>query len=97
MTFVTIMRNMPIKKPNTWTPKQAAEWAGIPYRLLLEFLAEGLLPAIPVGPPKTQAMPGGKKRNRRVAKWIIPREAFIRAWQNFTVREPRPRRKRNAA
>jgi hypothetical protein len=77
---------MTYPEPNTWNSQQAAEWAGIHHRLLLDFFHRGLLPAIPVGPSQNQKMGRGKKRrHRRVGKWIVPREAFIRAWQNFTV------------
>jgi hypothetical protein len=76
---------MPIEEPNTWTPQQAAAWAGINYRVLLDFFHQGLLPALPVGRAHNQLMTGGKKRRRRVGKWIVPREAFIRAWQSFTA------------
>jgi len=86
---------MALNEPNTWTPQQAAAWAGISYRLLLDFFDRGLLPAIPVGVAQNQRMPSGKKRRRRVGKWIVPREAFIHAWQTFTV--PTEPRKRSAA
>lgn len=78
---------MAVKQPNTWTSQQAAEWAGINHRLLLDFFDRGLLPAIRVGPPITQKMAYGKKRRRRASKFVVPRLAFIRAWENFTLPE----------
>jgi hypothetical protein len=87
------------RQPNTWTSEEAAEWAEINHRLLLNFFHRRLLPAIPVGGAVTQKMAGGKRRHRRVAKWIVPREAFIRAWQTFSVPAPAPapRTRRRAA
>jgi hypothetical protein len=82
---------------NVWTPKQAAEWAGISYRQLLKLLHEGLLPAIPVGPRQTQKMGGGRKRVRQLAKYIIPRVAFIAAWESYSTPSSTPRRRRRAA
>jgi hypothetical protein len=86
-------------EPNRWTTKEAAAWAGIGHRVLLDLLNRRLLPAIPIGRPRTQKRPSDKKRqHRRVTKWVIPREAFINAWRTFTMpqRPPKPRR-RNAA
>jgi hypothetical protein len=75
------------ESPNTWTPQQAAEWAGISYRLLLNFFDRGLLPAIRVGEPVIQNMGRGKKkRKRRAGKWIVPAKAF----QTCGYRKPRP-------
>jgi hypothetical protein len=85
--------DMALKEPNTWTPKEAADWAGVNYRLLLDFFHRGLLPAIAVGAAQNQRMPSGRKRRRRVGKWVVPREAFVRAWQTFTVPRARARTK----
>ncbi len=65
--------------------------------MLLDFLDRRLLPAIPVGSARTEILKDGVKRRRRVGKWIVPREAFIRAWQTFTVSDQPIRGKRNAA
>ena len=67
--------------------------------MLSDFFDRRLLPAIPVGPGRTEVLKDGVKRRRRVGKWIVPREAFIRAWQNFTVPDllGARRGKRNAA
>jgi len=67
----------------TWTAREAAEWAGVPYRLLLDWLAAGLFPVLPMGKPQKQQMPGGKRRIRRAPKYLVPREAFMRAWSEF--------------
>ena len=86
-------------QPNNWTTKQAAAWAGIGQRVLLDLLDRRLLPAIPVGGLRVQKRKGDKRpQRRRVAKWLIPREAFEHAWRTFTVPQlpPKPRR-RNAA
>ncbi len=78
-----------MEQPNTWSSQQAAEWAGINHRLLLDFLDRGLLPGIPVGKPQIQRMSGGTKRRRRVGKWLVPTKAFIAAWENFSDSQPR--------
>ena len=79
-------------EPNVWSPHQAAQWAGVPHRRLLDFFHDGLLPAIPIGVSQTQKMQGGRKRKRRVSKWIVPRLAFIKAWENFSGPPPAPNR-----
>jgi hypothetical protein len=71
------------KELNSWSAKQAAEWAGIQHRLLLDLLAEGRLPAIRVGRPQYQRMADGTRRKRRAWRWIVPKTAFQRAWENF--------------
>jgi hypothetical protein len=69
---------------NTWTPREAADWAGITYRQLLDLLASGALPGIRIGQPHIQKMPGGAlHRRRRAGKWLIPRESFQTAWRSF--------------
>jgi hypothetical protein len=85
---------MAVKQPNRWTTQEAAAWAEIPHRMLLDLLNEGVLPAIAVGPPRTEVLKGGTKRRRRVGKWVVPREAFIHAWQTFAG--PNKRRTRVA-
>lgn len=71
-------------EPNTWTPHEAADWAQIKYRQLLDLLDQGLLPAIRIGRAHLQKMPDGRKRRRRAGKWLIPREAFQQAWRTFS-------------
>jgi hypothetical protein len=82
------------RPPNCWKPSEAADWAEIKYRLLLDLLDQGLLPGIRMSGPHDQQMPDGTTRRRRTSKWLIPREAFMQAWRTFTppprnVEEPR--------
>jgi hypothetical protein len=82
------------REPNNWTTRQAAQWAGIGHRVLLDLLDQRLFPAIPVGRPYTQKRRGDKRaQHRRVWRWLIPREAFQNAWRNFSVSQlpPKPR------
>jgi hypothetical protein len=83
-----------MQEPNRWSSKEAASWAGIPHRTLLDLFNARLLPAIPVGGPGTQILKNGTTRRRRVGKWIVPREAFIRAWQTFSVQPIETERRR---
>jgi len=85
---------MAIKQRNAWSTRQAAHWAGMNVRVLSDLFDQGLLPAIPVGGPQDQQMPSGRKRRRRVGRWIVPREAFIAAWKTFTM--PRRGKRRTA-
>ncbi len=80
---------------NSWTSEDAARWCGVNERILHGWLAQGLLPCIPVGRAHTQKLRDGVIRRKRVYKWIIPREAFIAAWKNF--QPVKPRRARTAA
>jgi hypothetical protein len=77
-------------EPNQWNSKQASAWLGIPQRQLLDLLDQGVLPGIAVGAPHTQKLKGGIRRRRRAVRWIIPREALMRAWQTFTVQPKQP-------
>jgi hypothetical protein len=86
---------MAVKQPNRWSTKEAADWAEVPHRTLLDLLNEGVLPAIAIGRTRTEVLKDGTKRRRRVAKWIVPREAFIHAWQTFSG--PNKRRTRRVA
>lgn len=70
-------------EPNVWTAAQAAQWAGLDVRQLHDLFADGVLPAIPVGHPHTQKLPGKLTRHRRTNRWAVPRIAFIAAWQTF--------------
>ena len=68
---------------NSWTTEEAAAWAGVPERRLSGWLSQGLLPAIPVGRAHVQTLNGGKLRRRSCNRWIIPKKAFIAAWEHF--------------
>jgi hypothetical protein len=73
-----------IAEPNCWTAAQAAKWAGVGYRLMLDLFAEGLLPAIAISPDANASKrPRGKRRKRRAARWLVPREAFMQAWRTL--------------
>ncbi|MGA7239446.1 MAG: hypothetical protein WBY44_27440 [Bryobacteraceae bacterium] len=78
----------PSNESNSWTTGEAALWCGVNERRLHGWLAQGLLPAIPVGKPHVQKLRDGTRRNKRVYKWIIPREAFVAAWRNFQPLKP---------
>ena len=67
---------------------EAAEWSGIQYRTLLRLLKEGLVPTIPVGKAQTQNMGKGKRRRRACAKFLIPRVAFMRWFENIGAPDP---------
>ena len=67
----------------------AAEWSGIEYRTLLRLLKEGLVPTIPIGKAQAQNMGEGKRRRRRAcAKYLIPRVAFMRWFENIGAPDP---------
>jgi hypothetical protein len=70
---------------NTWTPAIAAEWAGIPLRALYRLLREGAVPCIPMGDTQNQNWPKGRngKRKRTCYRFIIPRVAFVKAWESI--------------
>jgi hypothetical protein len=93
----TYHSGMALKEPNSWSTRRAAEWANVNERVLSDLFERRLLPAIRVGAAQDQRMANGKKRKRRVGKWIVPREAFIRAWQTFTVPDQGTSRKRRTA
>jgi hypothetical protein len=73
----------PNNELNVWSTEEAARWAGVNERLLHDWLSRGLLPAIAVGKPHTHKMKDGTRRHRRVYKWLVPKQAFIKAWENF--------------
>jgi len=76
---------MSTKLPNTWTVQEAAVWAGLGYRRLLDLFHDGLLPCIILSAnEKVQHLPRGQRRRRRAAKILVPREAFVSAWRNFS-------------
>ena len=77
---------------NSWTTEEAAKWCGVPERRLHGWLAQGLLPSIPIGKPHVQKLRDGTRRHRRVYKWIVPRKAFVAAWENFKPVKARRRR-----
>jgi excisionase family DNA binding protein len=77
--------NSELQERNTWTPRMAAEWAGVPLRTLYRLLREGVLPCIRVGDSQVQRWPNAHngKRKRACFKYLIPRQAFIKAWENL--------------
>jgi len=70
---------------NTWTVAMAAEWAGIPHRTLYRLLRAGVLPCIAMGDLQEQKLSKAKngKRVRKCYKFIVPRAAFMKAWENL--------------
>src|SRR5215469_6416415 len=77
-----IKRPIPLDlKRNSWTPKMAAEWAGMPERALYRLLRDGVVPCLPMGGRQTQNFPkaGDKQRRRACFRYVIPRVAFIRS------------------
>lgn len=83
-----VIKRALLHQTNTWTPEQAAEWSGIQYRTLLRLLKEGLVPTIPIGRTQSQNMGKGKPRRRACAKFIIPRVAFQRWFENIGAPDP---------
>jgi hypothetical protein len=70
---------------NTWTVKMAAAWAGVPERTLYRILRDGLLPCIAMGKKQVQNLSTAKsgKRVRKCYRFVIPRAAFVKAWENL--------------
>ena len=70
---------------NSWTPKIAAAWAGMPERALYRLLREGAVPCLPMGESQIQNWPRAhdKKRRRACFRYVIPRVAFIRWWESI--------------
>jgi hypothetical protein len=70
---------------NTWSAKMAAAWAGVPERTLYRMLRDGLLPCIPMGETQVQKLSTAKsgKRVRKCYRFVIPRVAFMKAWENI--------------
>jgi hypothetical protein len=70
---------------NTWSVKTAALWAGIPTRTLYRMLREGMLPCIAMGDLQQQRLSKARsgKRTRKCYRFIIPRAAFMRAWESI--------------
>ena len=70
---------------NTWSVKEAAVWAGVPERTLYRMLRVGAVPCFPMGRSQTQKLPRAKsgERKRRCYRFIIPRAAFQKAWENL--------------
>jgi hypothetical protein len=71
---------------NTWNVKMAAAWAGIPERSLYKLLRASALPCIAMGDIQFQNLPKAKsgKRVRKCYRFIIPRVAFMKAWENLS-------------
>jgi hypothetical protein len=78
-----------LHQKNAWTPMEASQWSGIRYRTLLLMLKQGLVPAIPVGKKQSQKMPTGKRRKRACRKYVLPRVAFMRWYENLGAPDPR--------
>ena len=86
-------RNSRGKKPpsaldferNSWTPKIAAAWAGMPERTLYRLLREGVVPCLPMGESQVQKWPdaGDGKRRRSCFRFLIPAKAFRTWWENM--------------
>jgi hypothetical protein len=70
---------------NSWTPKMAANWAGMPERALYRLLREGVVPCLPMGGSQTQNWPKARDKQRRRAcfRYVIPRVAFIRWFETL--------------
>src|SRR5215472_3930739 len=70
---------------NSWTPKIAAAWAGMPERTLYRLLRAGAVPCLPMGDPQIQKWPDARdgKRRRACFRFIIPRAAFVRWWESI--------------
>lgn len=88
-------RNTPEK--NSWSPAEAAAWAGIPVRTLYRLLREGVVPSLPMGDAQEQKFPNANngKRKRACFRYVIPRVAFIRWWES--IGKPDGNIKSNAA
>jgi hypothetical protein len=83
-----VIKRASLHQKNNWTPLEAAEWSGIAHRTLLRLLKEGLVPAIPIGAPQNQKLANGKRRRRACSKFVIPRKAFIRWFENVGLPDP---------
>jgi hypothetical protein len=72
--------------PNTWSVKEAALWCGIPERSLYRLLRAAVLPCIAMGDLQEQKLPKARsgKRVRKCYRFVIPRVAFMKAWEGFT-------------
>jgi hypothetical protein len=70
---------------NSWTPKIAAAWADIPERALYRLLRDGAVPCLPMGKSQIQNWPiaHDKKRRRACFRYVIPKAAFIRWFENI--------------
>jgi hypothetical protein len=71
---------------NTWTVKETARWAGVPERTLYRMLRAGVLPCIAMGDMQEQKLSKAKsgKRVRKCYRFVIPRVAFMKAWENLS-------------
>lgn len=81
-------RPRPAKQlPNTWTVGQAAEWADVPKRTLYRMIKAEIVPCIiPIGEPQEQKLAKAHTgtRNRTCFRFLIPRVAFMKWWENYT-------------
>jgi hypothetical protein len=72
---------------NTWSVTQAAAWAGIPTRTLYQMLRASIgVPCISLGERQEQQWPKAHdgKRRRACFRYMIPRVAFIKYWENIS-------------
>ena len=76
-----------VEAPNLWTVKEASRWSGISYRALLLLLNDGLAPCLRVGEPQIQKMGRRKSRRRVCARYLVPRVAFQKWFENITPAE----------
>ncbi|MGA7235936.1 MAG: hypothetical protein WBY44_09660 [Bryobacteraceae bacterium] len=72
---------------NTWSVKEAALWAGVPERTLYRLLRKGIVPCILMGERQTQDWPSAHdgKRRRACYRFLIPRQAFMTAWETLGI------------
>jgi hypothetical protein len=70
---------------NSWTVAMCAAWSGMPARTIYRLLRAGVIPSIPMGDAQTHEWPAAHsgKRTRSCYRFIIPRVAFIRWFENI--------------
>jgi hypothetical protein len=76
------------KSKELWTAEEAAEWAGVHYRVLLRLLRAGAVPCIPVGRACVLQMRNGTHRKRSCSKYMVPKLAFQRWFRNIGCPDP---------
>jgi hypothetical protein len=69
---------------NTWSVRMAAQWANVPTRTLYRLLRARTVPSILMGEAQTQSFAPAKsgKRARKCYRFLIPRVAFMKAWES---------------
>jgi hypothetical protein len=79
---------------NSWSVREAAEWAGVPPGTIYTLLKAKKLPCLAMGSPQEQKIASARsgKRKRRCYRFVVPAKAFRVAWEGFakaeTVRSP---------